>query len=346
MIETSPVSRPRESTTGAATVAAALEVTNLRTSFRTRDGGRIEALKSVSFSIAAGQTLVLLGESGSGKSVTARSILRLHGHHAEIEGSVLLAGESLLELSDKQMTSVRGAQVALIPQDPSAALDALRRVGQQLSEVLLAHRVVATRSAARARAIELLGQVGLPEPERLYRAYPHELSGGMRQRVAIAIALSCDPVVLIADEPTTALDVTVQAQILELFAELQQRLSTALLMVTHDVLVAADIADVIAVMYAGRIVEIGSVDKVLGSPRHPYTRALLGALPRPGVTRGALESIPGTPPVAGTMHRGCAFAERCSLAVDTCRETPPGLVAVVGDHHAACPILNPNAEVV
>jgi oligopeptide/dipeptide ABC transporter ATP-binding protein len=322
----------------------ALRVDRLSTVFRTHSA-EVRAVSSVSFEVDAGQTLVLLGESGSGKSVTARSIMRLHGGRARVEGEVTLAGESLLDLDEREMRQIRGATVALVPQDPSAALDPLRRVGKQITEVLLLHKVCDSKSAAKARAVELLRQVGIPDPERALRSYPHELSGGMRQRVVIAIGISCDPAVIIADEPTTALDVTVQAQILDLFAELQQRLSTALLMVTHDVLVAADIADVVAVMYAGRIVETGPATEVLENPKHPYTKALLGALPRHDTARGELESIPGAPPVAGQDFQGCSFADRCSFAQGSCRtETPPLLQ--VGDRHlAACPVLNPAAGV-
>jgi oligopeptide/dipeptide ABC transporter ATP-binding protein len=296
----------------------------------------------VSFEVEPGQTLVLLGESGSGKSVTARSIMRLHGARARIGGEVSLNGESLLDLDAEHMRRIRGDRNAMVPQDPSAALDPLRRIGKQITEVLLLHKVCDSKAAARERAMELLRQVGLPDPARAYKSYPHELSGGMRQRAVIAIGISCDPAVIIADEPTTALDVTVQAQILDLFAELQSRLDTALLMVTHDVLVAADIADVVAVMYAGRIVETGPASEVLERARHPYTQALLGALPRPGVGRGDLESIPGAPPVAGQHFQGCAFADRCSFARPSCREDNPPLLQVAKGHLAACPVLNPN----
>jgi oligopeptide/dipeptide ABC transporter ATP-binding protein len=211
--------------------------------------------------------------------------------------------------------------------------------------VLLLHKQVATKKAAKAQAVELLRQVGIPDPQRAFRAYPHELSGGMRQRVVIAIGISCDPTVIIADEPTTALDVTVQAQILDLFAELQERLSTALLMVTHDVLVAADVADVVAVMYAGSIVETGPAREVLENPRHPYTKALLGALPRHDTARGELESIPGAPPIAGQDFAGCSFAARCGFAQPSCGEHAPPLLQVGSRHLAACPVLNPAAAV-
>jgi oligopeptide/dipeptide ABC transporter ATP-binding protein len=301
----------------------------------------VRAVRSVSFEIGAGETLVLLGESGSGKSVTARSIMRLLGDRAKVEGEVWLAGQSLLQLSDGEMRRIRGQQIALVPQDPGAALDPLRRVGKQVAEVLQVHKATTSRSVARVRAIELLRLVGIPDPIRVSKSYPHELSGGMRQRVAIAIAISCEPKVVIADEPTTALDVTVQAQILELFADLQVRSAMALLMVTHDVLVAADVADVVAVMYAGQIVEMGPAREVLENPRHPYTKGLLAASPRPEIERGDLESIPGSPPLAGADFVGCPFADRCSYVTETCREVPPPLVSVADRHLAACPVLNP-----
>jgi oligopeptide/dipeptide ABC transporter ATP-binding protein len=254
----------------------------------------------------------------------------------------------LLELSDQEMRAIRGSRIALVPQDPSAALDPLRRIGKQITEVLQLHKVSANKSSARERALELLRLVGIPDPERAFRAYPHELSGGMRQRVVIAMGISCDPDVIIADEPTTALDVTVQAQILDLFAELQVRLDTALLMVTHDVLVAADVADVVAVMYAGNIVETGPATEVLTRPRHPYTEALLAALPTPDTHRGELRSITGSPPVAGQEFGGCTFADRCSLAIETCQTQAPPLVEVGTGHLAACPVINsavPSSEI-
>ncbi|MFD2416022.1 ABC transporter ATP-binding protein [Amycolatopsis pigmentata] len=318
---------------------APLDVGDLTTTFVSRRR-RTPVVRGVSFTLARGQTMMLLGESGSGKSVTARSILRLYGSSADIGGTVRMNGVELLSLPESEMRSLRGGQVALVPQDPTGALDPLRRIGSQLTEVLAVHGVERVTSAARRRAEELLAMVGIPDPKRVAASYPHELSGGMRQRAVIAIAVSCDPQVLIADEPTTALDVTVQAQILELIAELQARMGTAVLMVTHDVGVAADFGGRIGVMYAGRLVEEGPAKEVLSDPKHPYTEGLLDSLPRPDVERGALRSIVGSPPGVGEFPAGCAFAPRCPRALPSCHREDPPLVPVAPDRSAACPVVN------
>jgi oligopeptide/dipeptide ABC transporter ATP-binding protein len=316
-----------------------LRVENLSTAFPALDS-EVLAVRSVSLELRAGETMVLLGESGSGKSVTARSIMRLHGSRARIEGAVYLHGTNLLTLSKLELQAIRGSQVALVPQDPTGALDPLRKVGKQIMEVMLLHGIVLGKEAAREQAIDLLRQVGIPDPQRVFGAFPHELSGGMRQRVAIAIAISCDPILIIADEPTTALDVTVQAQVLDLFAELQHRLGTALLMITHDVGVAADIADHVSVMYAGRVVESGPGRDVMESPRHPYTRALLAAVPHSDTPRGALQSINGSPPTAGEYFPGCAFASRCESVISECLLSAPPLVTIAPGREVACPVVN------
>jgi ABC-type dipeptide/oligopeptide/nickel transport system ATPase component len=287
---------------------APLAVTGLTATFGTGER-RAEIVKGISFTLERGRTMMLLGESGCGKSVTARSIMRLYGGSVRLGGSVTMNGRELLELSEAQMQSLRGSDIALVPQDPTGALDPLRRIGAQISEVLRVHRVETTKRAAVRRAEELLALVGIHDPKRVAASYPHELSGGMRQRAVIAIAVSCDPQVLIADEPTTALDVTVQAQILDLIAELQQRSGTAVLMVTHDVGVAADRGDRVGVMYGGRLLETGTVADVLENPRHPYTAALLAAQPRPGVPRGDL------PTIASAVESGALPADVFSAGV-------------------------------
>jgi oligopeptide/dipeptide ABC transporter ATP-binding protein len=331
------ITTPRVRTTAPAELApsSALVVRDLRTSF-TVAGRRVEVVRGVDLDLRPGRTLVLLGESGSGKSVTARSVLRLLGDAAHIEGQVLLGDTDLLALPAREMRSLLGRRLALVPQDPAAALNPLRRVGAQITEVLRYHRVVTDRRQAAGRAEELLARVGIPNPSRVARSFAHEMSGGMRQRVAIALAIACEPDVIVADEPTTALDVTVQAQILDLFEELQDRLGTALLLVTHDVGVAERMADEVAVMYAGRIVERGTVQQVLDHPGHPYTRALMEAMPRPGRARGTLASIPGHPPLPSALPSGCAFSPRCSHALDVCRTREPALLDIGGGQLSAC----------
>jgi len=322
-------------------VTARLEVRDLNVSFR-RGERVISAVRGVDLEAGAGRTLVLLGESGSGKSVTANAILRLYGRSARIDGSVRLDGEELLSLPEKRMRALRGRTVSMVPQDPSAALDPLRRVGDQIVEVLGLWGVARGNGAARRIAAGLLERVGIAEPERVLRSLPFELSGGMRQRIAIAIAVACEPRLLIADEPTTALDVTVQAKVLDLFAELQRANNMSMIVVTHDVGVARMIGHDIAVMYAGRIVESGPMEQVLSAPRHPYTAGLLEALPTPGIPRGELRAIPGRPPGPGEAipDDACAFVTRCAFAVASCSAHRPRLEPVGAGQSAACDVID------
>jgi oligopeptide/dipeptide ABC transporter ATP-binding protein len=316
-----------------------LSVEDLATSFPGPNGTRLSAVRGVSFDLRRGKTMVLLGESGSGKSVTARSVMRLYGQKAaETTGHVRLLGNELTGLDERALRDVRGSRIALVPQDPTGALDPLRKIGSQLAEVLLRHGAVAHRRDVGKEVEHLLGLVGIPDPPRVAKSFPHELSGGMRQRAVIAIAVSCSPEVLIADEPTTALDVTVQAQILELFQELQREFGMAVLLVTHDVGVAEQVADDVGVMYAGRLVEQGRADEVLVNPTHPYTAALLAALPLPGMARGSLRPVQGQPPMVGEKFNGCAFADRCTKVIHVCREDEPLLRPAEDGHLVACKV--------
>jgi len=268
----------------------ALAVEDLRTSFK-RSGAVAEIVRGVSFRIQQGRTLAILGESGSGKSVTARSVLGLYGKRATITGSVRVAGQELIGESESRLAALRGSTISFVPQDPNGSLDPLRRVRSQLKEMIKRGSPGSGRAFVSSRVIELLNLVGIRDPERVAHSYPHELSGGMRQRIAIALAVSLDPKVLIADEPTTALDPTVQKQILALFNDLQSRMGTAMIFVTHDVDVARTIADDVAVMFAGKFVEFGEAESVLTTPSHPYTRALLAAVPTPNSVRGKLPTV-------------------------------------------------------
>jgi oligopeptide/dipeptide ABC transporter ATP-binding protein len=290
--------------------------------FRT-ETGVVSAVRGVDLDLAPAEILGLVGESGCGKSTVAMALTALNrSHNATLEGSVQFGGRDLLTLSEPQLRAVRGAQVAMIFQDPMTSLTPVHRVGSLVSEVLRAHEPV-SRATARDRAIELLGEVGIPDPASRVDDYPHQFSGGMRQRVMIAMALACRPAVLIADEPTTALDVTIQAQILRLIRRLRVEHQTAVVLITHDLGVVAQVADRVAVMYAGRLVEEGTAEAVFAQPRHPYTRGLLGSIPRADRPRvGKLEAIPGQPPSMTGPDAGCAFRVRCALAQPACEERP------------------------
>jgi oligopeptide/dipeptide ABC transporter ATP-binding protein len=300
------------------------------------DGGPVTIVDDVSFDVGAGETVALVGESGCGKSLTMLSVMGLHPvPPAEIAaGSVVLGGRDLLAMSEAERRAVRGAEMAMVYQDPMTSLNPLMRVGDQITEVLLAHGK--TRREAAARTIEVLGEVGIPRPARAARAYPHEFSGGMRQRVVIAIALALRPQVLIADEPTTALDVTIQQQIIALVARLREQLSMAVIWVTHDLGVVARVAQRVLVMYAGHVVEEGPATAVFATPEHPYTAGLLAAIPPvKGAERHRLRQIPGSPPDPASMPTGCPFAPRCPYAIDRCREDMPPLTDRPGSR-AAC----------
>jgi oligopeptide/dipeptide ABC transporter ATP-binding protein len=314
--------------------AAALEVDGLRVEFG-RLPAAVQAVQRVSFSVDAGETVGVVGESGSGKTVTGLAIMGLVDPPGKItEGDVRLAGKPLIGLPESEYRRVRGRDLAMVFQDPLSALNPVRRIGDQIAEAARVHGV--SRSTAQARAVEILDRVGVTPARRRVRAYPHELSGGMRQRVMLAMALVNRPQVLIADEPTTALDVTTQAQILELIVGLQHEMGLALVLVSHDLGVVAGVADRVLVMYAGRIVEEGTVDEIFSAAGHPYTRGLLASLPRADDARSQLAAIPGTPPDASALPSGCAFHPRCALAVEACREERPSPKVLTGGHRAAC----------
>ena len=305
-----------------AAVEPLLSVRDLRVTFATEEG-EVPAVGGVSLDLAAGEVLAIVGESGSGKSVTAQTIMGLtRGPNARIEGSVKLEGEELTSAGEAELRAVRGARIGMVFQDPLSSLNPVYRVGAQIAEAVRAHRPVGRREA-RERAIEMLGSVGIPDPAERVDAYPHEFSGGMRQRAMIAMALALEPEILIADEPTTALDVTVQAQILALLERLNRERGLATILITHDLGVVAEVADRVAVMYAGRVVEQGTLDEIFYEPQHPYAWGLLGSLTRIDRPRPRrLPQIPGSPPSLLELDGGCAFRPRCPHAHDRCAEMP------------------------
>ena len=313
-----------------------LSVQNLRTYFYT-DAGVARSVDGVSFDIAAGETVGLVGESGCGKSVTALSILRLIASPGRIEpGSrMLFEGKDLLQLKDEEMRRVRGNRIAMIFQEPMTALNPVFTVGDQIAEVARVHER-ASRKAAWNKAVEMLELVGIPAPAERAKEYPHQMSGGMRQRVVIAMALVMKPALVIADEPTTALDVTIQAQILELLADLQQRFGTSILLITHDMGVVAETASRVLVMYGGEVVESAPVDRIFAKPHHPYTEGLLGAMPKVGQERERLQTIPGTVPPPTNWPAGCRFHERCRYSWDRPEREHPDLFEVEPAHHSRC----------
>nr|WP_295083749.1 ABC transporter ATP-binding protein [uncultured Roseateles sp.] len=323
-----------------------LEVQGLSTSFKT-PGGVVKAVKDLSFSIRRGETLAIVGESGCGKSVTSFSLMRLLASHAHIEGEAWLTGRDgrrmdLLSLPSAEMERVRGLHLSMIFQEPMTSLNPLLKVGDQIAEAMAAHGVCTGRAAAQ-RAVELLALVGISAPEERAQQYPHQMSGGMRQRVMIAIALACKPSVLIADEPTTALDVTIQAQILRLIRRLQREVGMGVLFITHDMGVVSQIADRVAVMYGGQLVEMADKRTLFKQPRHPYTRGLLAAVPDPKKP-GRLYGIPGQVETVFGEPVGCRFANRCDHAVDRCRSERPSLSAFPDAQLVRCHFANQIAD--
>jgi peptide/nickel transport system ATP-binding protein len=323
--------------------APVLEVEDLCVTFRT-ESGVVSAVDHVQLSLREGEIVGVVGESGCGKSVTAMSLAGLLPSSAEVTGSVRLHGRDLVDAPESVLRKVRGRELAYIFQEPMTSLNPVLTVGRQIAEVLQVHERISGKEARR-RAVELLSLVGIPSPEKRVDNFPHQLSGGMRQRVMIAMAVACDPKVLVADEPTTALDVTVQAGILEVLRDLRDRLGTSILIITHDLGVIADVADRVVVMYAGRVVEHAGVRDLFARPRHHYTAGLLSASPTPGRHAGThrLEEIPGLVPVLSTQPDACTFADRCPAADETCRSSAPPLDTVVtsvgvdtNDHVAAC----------
>ena len=321
-----------------------VDVRDLRVTF-TGGARPVQAVNGADLRVRRGEVVALIGESGSGKSVTLRSLLRLHPpKRTRIEGRIEVAGRDVLRLGERELADYRGKVAAMIFQEPLLALDPVYTVGAQIVEAIRRHEAV-TRAQAHARALQLLERVRIPSPERRLAAYPHEMSGGMRQRAMIALALSCGPQLLLADEPTTALDATVQIQILLLLRELQRELGLGVVFVTHDIGAAVEVADRIAVMYAGRIVEEGPVRTLLREPRHPYTLALLRGRADGALARGSrLVTIPGAPPDLSALPAGCAFADRCALAQEGCRIAPPGPVALDADHAVRCLRLDATAR--
>lgn len=311
-------------------------VRDLKVRFK-RGGQTLSAVNGVSLSVARGEVLALIGESGSGKSVTLRALMRLHSERStRIEGDIQIAGQDLMALSRTELQALRGPVAAMIFQEPLLALDPVYTIGQQIIEALRRHRPL-SKAQAREAALEALRSVRIPSPEQRLDAYPHEMSGGMRQRAMIALALSCQPQILLADEPTTALDATVQIQILILLRELQQALGLSIIFVTHDIGAAVEVADRVAVMYGGRIVEQAPLAELLDNPQHPYTQVLLGTRPKDGLRKGErLISIPGAPPDLANLPAGCAFAPRCPRANEVCQSTVPMVEDVIPEHSVSC----------
>ena len=321
-----------------------VEVKDLRINFKTY-AGLVQAVRGVNFELYEGETLAIVGESGSGKSVTSNALMKLIPQPPGIyaSGEILFDGKDLVKLTEKQMTKIRGNDIAMIFQDPMTSLNPTMKVGRQITEVILQHRSM-SKAEAKQKAIQLIDQVGIPFPEKRYNQYPHEFSGGMRQRIVIAIALAADPKLLIADEPTTALDVTIQAQILELMKEIQKTSKTSIIFITHDLGVVANVADRVAVMYAGQIVEYGTVNDIFYNPKHPYTWGLLGSMPDlDNDAEELLHTIPGSPPDLTHPPKGDAFAARNEFAMAIDYEQEPPMFQVSDTHFAKTWLLHPDA---
>ncbi|WP_420897805.1 ABC transporter ATP-binding protein [Brevibacillus marinus] len=313
-----------------------VEIKGLRTHFFT-EYGEIPAVDGVDLYVQKGEVLGVVGESGCGKSVTALSVMRLVPHPPGkiVGGSIRFKGEELVSASEKRMRQLRGNQLAMIFQEPMTSLNPVFTIGEQISETVRLHRDL-SKKQARLHAVEMLQKVGIPRAESIVDEYPHQLSGGMRQRVMIAMAMSCDPELLIADEPTTALDVTIQAQILDLMRKLNKESGTAIMLITHDLGVVAEMCNRVVVMYAGKVVEEGAVREIFGNPQHPYTKGLLQSVPRMDQKRERLYSIPGNVPSPGSLPKGCRFAPRCEHVAEKCHEAMPELVAVGDGHKSRC----------
>ncbi|MED3629301.1 dipeptide ABC transporter ATP-binding subunit DppD [Bacillus subtilis] len=321
-----------------------LSVQNLHVSFTTY-GGTVQAVRGVSFDLYKGETFAIVGESGCGKSVTSQSIMGLlPPYSAKVtDGSILFKNKDLCRLSDKEMRGIRGADISMIFQDPMTALNPTLTVGDQLGEALLRHKKM-SKKAARKEVLSMLSLVGIPDPEERLKQYPHQFSGGMRQRIVIAMALICEPDILIADEPTTALDVTIQAQILELFKEIQRKTNVSVILITHDLGVVAQVADRVAVMYAGKMAEIGTRKDIFYQPQHPYTKGLLGSVPRLDLDGAELIPIDGTPPDLFSPPSGCPFAARCPNRMVVCDRVYPGQTIRSDSHTVNCWLQDKRAE--
>lgn len=322
-----------------------LEVNNLNISFDTY-AGKVRAIRGVDFDLNKGETLAIVGESGSGKSVTTRTIMRLLSSNANIdEGQILFKGQDIVNKSEKEMQKIRGREIAMIFQDPMTSLDPTMTIGKQVAESLRKHKDVSKKESLKA-ALDLLNLVGIPDAEKRLKNYPHQFSGGQRQRIVIAIALICNPEILIADEPTTALDVTIQAQILELLKEIQEKIETSIIFITHDLGVVANVADRVAVMYAGKIVEVGTAEEIFYNPQHPYTWGLLGSMPTLESENDRLYAIPGSPPDLLDPPKGDAFYPRNEFALKIDAELEPPFFELSDTHKAATWLLAPQAPVI